>query len=143
MRFRRRAARPHLVIRDYRGINFFGRCFRSNPNETLNNSDEPFARETGHWCSEERATLVTSLLGPRSSGMHAPVLDFDLPCQWVESSTPGHGHLYINKAMPWADVAVLLRALCAVGLIEPGFRDASIARGYTAVRVPWVKKGDI
>jgi hypothetical protein len=42
--------------------------------------------------------------------------------------------------MPWSDVVKLLDVLVEVGIVERGFRDASVKRGYTAVRTPWTKK---
>lgn len=122
-------------------LDFFGRRFRNATNEKLNDSSsENFATEIGEWCEEgPAATLVTSATGD-SGDIHAPVLDIDLPCHWEPSTRPGHGHLYINRLMPWSNVVKLLDVLVEVGIVEPGFRDASVKRGYTSVRTPWTKK---
>ncbi len=75
-----------------------------------------------------------------STNLHRPILDIDFPVSVIPSSTPGHHHLYIDKPMPWLQYKVLLRALEEAEIIEPGYANVSIARGYTSVRLPWVKK---
>ena len=84
----------------------------------------------------DEANVVLSSLG---SG-HMPVLDLDYEAFTLPSSTPGHYHLYLNKKITWAQYIQVLTALSAAELIEPGFAGASIKRGYSAVRLPWVKK---
>lgn len=71
---------------------------------------------------------------------HRPVLDIDLPCKLIESSTPGHYHLFIEHSMFWPDYVELLDALAKAGIVQPGYVNASKERGYTSVRLPWVKK---
>lgn len=83
---------------------------------------------------------VTTSLTADNVLMHNVVIDLDLPAKLVESSTPGHHHLYIDKPMSKTDYFKLLTVMVEVGLIEPGYLGASEKRGYTAVRLPWVKK---
>lgn len=98
---------------------------------------------------EDEANLVSSIIDRPVHGleppMHAPVIDLDFPCSLVESSTPGHFHLYLDRPVSWERYAALLKALRWAGLIEEGFYRLSIARGATFVRKPGVKKerGDI
>lgn len=73
-------------------------------------------------------------------GMHAPVIDLDLPIRAIPSSTPDNWHLYIEKAMTWEQYLALLWAFVEAGLVEQGYYEASKARGGTHVRLPWVKK---
>lgn len=82
--------------------------------------------------------VVTSSLG--RGDLHAPVLDIDIPHTLVPSSTPGHSHLYLDVAMSWDQYERLLEVLADVGIIEKGYYLASQARGFTAARLPWVKK---
>ena len=89
------------------------------------------------FCHPTTATLATSLL---PDGRHAPVLDLDIPHRLVSSSTPGHSHLFLDVPMSWRSYKKLLKALAKAGIIEPGYRDASLRRGHTAVQMPWVKK---
>jgi hypothetical protein len=97
--------------------------------------------------SEEKANLVSSLIddGDEHTRMHAPVLDIDMPCRLVPSTTEGHFHLYIDKAMTWERYALLLNALMRAGIIEEGFYKMSMKREATFVRKPGVEKqeGDI
>lgn len=94
--------------------------------------------------SVDTANVVTSLgvSDPLLSDedVHYPVLDLDVPCTLVPSSTPGNFHLYIDKAVTHKAYMSLLWALASAGLIEEGYASASTQRGFTAVRVPWVKK---
>jgi hypothetical protein len=95
--------------------------------------------------SVEEATVVTSetespTLKNDFQPKHKPVLDIDLPVKVVESSTPGHHHLFIDKEMPWSDYAKLLAVLAEVGIIEEGYLGAALMREHTAVRLQGVTK---
>ena len=72
--------------------------------------------------------------------LHTPVLDMDIPATLVPSSTPGKNHLYLNAPMTWDQYCKLLDVLAEVGILEPGYVSASKARGFTAVRLPWIQK---
>lgn len=128
---------------------------RSVPNEKLNKtSDAPDGDSTPNaevtdWCGHETATLVTSLLDPvadpygrpvTNEEWHLPVIDIDWPCDWVPSTQPGNGHLYINKAVTAEGLFEILDVLAKHGIVEPGYAGASRRRGYSAVRHPEVKK---
>ena len=86
----------------------------------------------------DEAEVVTSL--DLDTFMHRPVLDLDMPAELLPSSTPEHFHLYIDKPMTLTKYAKLLHALADAGIIEEGYAAASIERGYTSARLPWVKK---
>jgi hypothetical protein len=96
--------------------------------------------------SEQEANTVTSRLDgqaqPPASDLelHAPVLDIDFGAQLIPSSTPGHFHLYFEKAMTWDNYCGLLKALGDVGILEAGYVKASLRRGYSSVRKPGVYK---
>lgn len=81
--------------------------------------------------------LVSSLC---KDDRHRPVIDLDVPCSFVRSSTPGHGHLYIDAPMSWERYEALLIALVEAGLVEEGYVKAACVRGQTFVRPPWVRK---
>lgn len=99
--------------------------------------------DTNAWFKEQEtadkdhANLVSSIC---ADGMHRPVLDFDFPCRLIPSTTPGNGHLYIDKPMTWEAFEALLTALRDAGLLQPGFVKNSIKRKATFVRPPWIKK---
>jgi hypothetical protein len=88
----------------------------------------------------DEATVSTSLMAAKP-GTHKVAIDLDLPAKLIPSSTPGHYHLYIDHEIPEAHYFALLEALEQCGLIEPGYLGASLQRGFTAVRLPWVRKG--
>lgn len=58
----------------------------------------------------------------------------------VASTTPGHGHLYVDHAMDWQTYQKMLNELVTPGILEPGYVGASEDRGWTCVRLPWVRK---
>lgn len=85
------------------------------------------------------ANVVSS---PMSNGWgrHRVLLDLDVPAWLIDSSTPGHSHLYVDVGCSWPDYLQFLKAAERIGLIEPGYLAASEARGYTSLRLPWVRK---
>lgn len=87
----------------------------------------------------EQANVITSMIADRVTH-HKVVIDLDLPTKLVPSSTPGHFHLYIDHEMELEPYMKLLKALLEAGLVEEGYVNAAIARGHTAVRLPWIKK---
>lgn len=74
------------------------------------------------------------------AGWHTVAIDLDVHAQLVPSTTPGHSHLYIDKAMTWANYLKLLHVLAEVGVLEPGYVGASERRGHTTLRLPWIAK---
>ena len=90
--------------------------------------------------STDKAVVATSKLEDYPDDMHSPVLDIDVPHYLIPSSTEGHSHLYIDVPMPWDKYVKLLEVLADCGIIEPGYLRASLARGFTAVRLPHIKK---
>lgn len=86
----------------------------------------------------EKAHLLLSL--ENGTGMHRPVLDIDFPVHVEPSSTPGHFHLFLDKPMPWHQYEKLLYALANAGIIEYNYASVSGQRGYTSVRLPWIRK---
>lgn len=93
----------------------------------------------------ESAVVITSLAEPSPWGgpqLHRPVLDIDCPVTVVPSTTPGHHHLLIDKPLSWDEYAGLLDALAHARIVESGYVAASKRREHSAVRVPWLRKGD-
>lgn len=76
------------------------------------------------------------------SGNHAPAIDIDVPAEFIPSSTEGHGHLKFDVEMTWEEYKKLLSVMVEVRLIEEGYYRASLARGATFLRLPWIKKED-
>lgn len=83
------------------------------------------------------ATLVSSKL---PDGNHMPVIDLDLPCMLVPSSTSGHFHLYINQEMSWGQFLNMLQMMTDAGVVQPGFNRFTRERGQAFVRYPGVTK---
>lgn len=84
----------------------------------------------------EAANLVASEL---ENGNHAPALDIDLPCQLIESQTPGHYHLYIAKEMSWRKYKRLLKELAKAGILEKRYVKHSIKKKKSCLRTPYPK----
>lgn len=72
--------------------------------------------------------------------LHLPVIDIDIPCQLLSSSTAGHYHLYIDKPMSWWRYKRLLKSLVKAGIVEKGYYKASLKCGQTLVRKPGITK---
>jgi hypothetical protein len=69
------------------------------------------------------------------------MFDVDIPMQVIESSTPGHYHVYFpNSYIPKEKLFNLLDALAECGIVERGYAEASRARGFAALRLPWVHR---
>lgn len=105
--------------------------------KVLNATGDDYQGDDAVTTSEQEANVVTSYLGGE---LHAPVLDIDFGAQLIPSSTPGHFHLYFEKAMTWDNYCGLLKALGDVGILEAGYVKASLRRGYSSVRKPGVYK---
>lgn len=87
---------------------------------------------------EHPANLVSSLA---TDGQHYPALDIDIPMKVVESSTPGHWHVYFpTVALTWGQYKDLLDALANAGILEQKYVDHSKIRGQTLLRPPGVDK---
>lgn len=71
-----------------------------------------------------------------------PLLILNCKATLLPSSTEGHFHLFLDKEMSWKSYKKLLEILAQVTIIEEGYMRASVAREYSAVRLPWVKKGN-
>jgi hypothetical protein len=95
----------------------------------------------------QESNIITSLMDipgeQLEDPMHRPVIDIDKSVTVIPSTTSGHSHLYINHMMPWSDYVKLLEVLVEIGVVEPGYLNASLARGYTALRLPWVSKHEV
>lgn len=106
------------------------------------NSDGGFDGEDRHEVeSAVDANVVSSERIGFGGQYHAVLLDLDVPAFLVPSSTPGHSHLYIDVTIGQEQYFSLLKALADAGVIEPGYAGASIEKGATFLRLPWVKKG--
>jgi hypothetical protein len=108
-------------------------------------SDEREARRyvpaTGWQTVPADANLVSSRMDEEGK-MHMPVIDIDFSTKLVPSTTEGHFHLYLDKAMDWKTYERLLKALADAGIIERGYYKASKARKATYVRIPGTTKAD-
>lgn len=99
--------------------------------------------DTGHENTtnlREANTITSQVMNTGVANLHRVVLDIDRECTVIPSTSPGHYHLYIDAVMPWEVYSRLLAVLAEAGVIEPGYNGASQERGYTRVRLPWIKK---
>ncbi len=92
-----------------------------------------------HWDTMPDDNLATSI-ARNGFGSNFPVLDLDFPAALFPSTQRGHFHLYLGKRLTWDQYQRLLTVLGEVGILEPGYVAASLRRGYTAVRLPWIQK---
>lgn len=118
----------------------YTRLILRKPDFSSGGYSDPTAEPISHLLEE--ATVVTSehrAPGPRR---HALVIDIDHPSWLIKSSTPNHYHLIVDVpgGIEDNDYWLLLTALYRAGVIEKGYARASERRGYSAVRLPWIKK---
>lgn len=101
---------------------------------------------------EDRATpdvanIITSvvydgpLLGEDKVKIHSPIIDLDIEHHYVESSTPGHGHLYLNVQLSHAEYLDLLTTLQKYGIVGTGTLKQFDRDGCTSARIPGIRKG--
>ncbi len=101
-------------------------------------SDETDGQDYVRSAALDGANCITSEI--KDSTLHTVALDLDVPARLVPSSTPGHSHLYIDVPMSKQMYIELLEILALAGVIEYGYFTASRKRGFTSLRLPWVKK---
>lgn len=90
-----------------------------------------------------KANVVSSLVeGPCDCvpAVHRPVIDIDFPVYVVQSTSPRHHHLYIDKELTPGQYFKLLDVMVEVGIVQAGYVAAARRRGATMVRLPWVRK---
>lgn len=90
-----------------------------------------------HRETPEKSNLLSSEVEPDK---HLAVIDCDYPVIVMESSTPGHGHLYIEKEMTWEQYKALLEGMFKAGLIQKAWYENALKDKRTYVRLPHVKK---
>ncbi len=127
---------PFKQLRKYKVLKWAG----ASSNVSEQNWQKP--TDVEETFSLDNADIVSSAFS-YPSNQHMVVLDIDVPATLVPSSTPGHSHLYIDAPMDWDVYSALLDALGDAGILEPGYVGASKARGFTAVRLPWVSKEEV
>lgn len=93
-------------------------------------------------CRIPKMEPVIRRVHQNDSGFDKGFLDIltDHDLALVPSTTEGHQHLILGVDLPWEKYIKLLAILATCGIIEQGYANASIAKGYTGIRPPWVKK---
>ena len=94
--------------------------------------------------SLDEADIITSLPRQGIPGFqrkHMVMFDVDVPMVVYPSSTEGHSHVYFpTNHVSDDDLFKLLDALADAGIVERGYAKASRARGFAALRPPWLRK---
>jgi hypothetical protein len=121
-------------------VSFHFRGRKAGRVETLNDY-KAFGDDVDFAVDKDAANVVTSRWsGSEVVDLHMPVLDLDFPLVAEPSTTPGHHHLYIDRAMSWDQLVKLMDVMEEIGLLEPGYVEAAKMRGYSSVRLPWIEK---
>lgn len=68
------------------------------------------------------------------------MLDIDTPHVYWPSSTTGHAHLVINSDLSHDAIIEVLTVLNKHGIIQQGVLEATKDRGFTAIRLPGIRK---
>lgn len=77
---------------------------------------------------------------PNVECLHFPVLDLDFACTLIESTTPGHYHLFLDRGLTHAQYDKLLSTLVELGLYDKGCYSRFQKNGLTVLRLPWIEK---
>ena len=89
----------------------------------------------------DEANLVTSAIEGEEDA-HYILLDLDdIGVELVESSTPGHHHLYIYHKVTLDQLTRLMTLLNEMGIIQDGIMRGLKERGRLCLRKPGVVKG--
>lgn len=119
---------------------FPGQVVRKVYNWGDSSADETIEEKRPEVADLDEADIITSEVQNTNGKTHKLVLDIDFPVKVVPSTTEGHFHLYIDKKMSKEAYFELVRAFVDAGIVEEGFLGASLERGFTGVRLPWIKK---
>lgn len=101
------------------------------------NSDDPTITETVRVHPYD-ANLISSI---RVDEKHVLLLDLDMEHFYVPSSTPGHGHLYINAELTYDQLYEILQPLVKYGIVQRGIYEGFLRRGWLSLRLPGQAKG--
>lgn len=83
---------------------------------------------------------ITSKVRGYGDNFHKIILDIDHQAWLFPSSQEGHYHLYVDHSVTTRSYMMFLKAAANIGLIEMGYYQAAKRRGYTSLRLPWIKK---
>lgn len=110
----------------------------------LQHDSKQFVRNQDEWerptADLDEADLLTSRFQGEGIETHALLLDLDVEHTYLPSTQEGHGHLLVNVKLSRERWKHLMKSLALAGVIEQGYYDASMARGYASLRLPGTKK---
>jgi hypothetical protein len=84
-----------------------------------------------------KGNLISSMVRPE---VHRPILDLDKPHAYVPSSTPGHGHLYLDVTLNEMEHYLLISTLVQLRILGRGSQHQLEAHSMSLTRPPHVKK---
>jgi hypothetical protein len=87
---------------------------------------------------EVETNMTADLLSSEgwTDNIHWPVFDLDFDAALIPSKTPGHFHLYLEKALTWQKYRRLLRAFHKAGLLNDGWYKLVIKRKKGTLFLP-------
>lgn len=91
----------------------------------------------------DEANVISSKWYDSGNGrlvLHKLFLDLDVEHLYVPSSTPGHGHLYLNVDLNPDQLEGLMATLVRFGIVSKGSLRQVRSRGASTLRLPWIKK---
>jgi hypothetical protein len=94
-------------------------------------------------CSQDDANMVSSVAWDdpvTGQRLHYPCLDLDFDAVLLESSTPGHHHLYLKKLLSEEAYTEVVTVLAKHGILQEGIRRQITEKKETTLRLPHVKK---
>lgn len=89
------------------------------------------------WCNRVAHSLYQELSGDKKGKVKIMLTS---PHTYVPSTTTGHGHLVITADKPKHEFVQIMSLLNLAGVIERGYLYFTVAKGYSAIRIPGIKK---
>lgn len=101
------------------------------------NSGDPWESNPCTAVHPHDANLISSEDG---QGDHYLMLDLDTEHWYHESSTSGHAHLVIQRALELSELKEIVNVLVKHGILEEGIKKQLDERGCLTLRMPGMKK---
>lgn len=97
--------------------------------------------EVSEYTRLQEQGIFTTYVRPKESGVGLVVMRTNEPIfDVVDSTSPNHSHVYVQKKFYESDHMELLQSLGAVGVLSRAWVELAETEGMGILRTPWTKK---